>query len=167
MKPGFYNTGQTIDGNDQPKGYNCHVTRYEKHFLFPATAIYSFELTDTHPLFFVHPDGRWIQPNRAFETDQGSVPALVQLFIPKDRYLGFYFHDSGYASKGLWVSHNGGKTWVFDPMTRRQVDELLKLMVPLDPVPGSKLEATNIWLGVRLGGWVSFGKGDLKKRRKV
>jgi hypothetical protein len=163
MKAGFYNSGQ----NGQLKGYDAYVIRYEHNWILADTAIYHFTLTPIHPLFFIHPDGRWMQPNKMFETDQGSVPALVQLFIPKDRFIGFYFHDSGYASKGLWVSHDKGVTWKFEPFTRKQLDDLLHDMVLLDPEPAGECQANSIWTGVRIGGWASYGKGDLRKRTSI
>jgi len=141
------------------------------------------------PLTFVHSDGTRLQPDRHFFTNQGSIPRFppfIRMFIPKDRFLGFYLHDSGYMDKGLWVlkpserpmkwtmtatvdetgmiGHEPHGEYVFTEMTRKQVDDLLYDMILADPIPGSTATAWLVWSHVRMyGGWSGWGKGDVGK----
>jgi hypothetical protein len=124
------------------------------------TTIYEYTAKE-NPLTFVHSDGARYRPDNHFFTDQGSVPRFppfIRMFVPKDRFLGFYLHDSGYAFGGLWI--NGA----FRVMTRKQVDDLLYDMILADPIPGSKATAWLVWSHVRLyGGLAGWGKGDVGK----
>ena len=96
---------------------------------------------------------KYFAPAVVFTTDQGSVPRVGQLFIPKDRFLGFYIHDSIYLLGGAYI--NG----VFVIMTRKQADDLLFEMIMNDPLPGTPLTAWTVWSAVRMFGASSW-KGN-------
>lgn len=162
MKPGWINTGMIVDGVEQPKGFDIYPIRVETRRLLPDRTIYRFELMPDTPLTFIHPDGRWMQPCKLFETDQGSVPWLMQRWIPKDRFIAFYLHDSSYLTAYAWTSFDHGETWGKQTLTRREADAILKIGTLLDPAPATERQARAIWLGVRLGGWAAW----LRKIRK-
>lgn len=138
----------------QKRGFSCdEVYRQKRIWPFPPKTIYRFRLILVRPLTYRNDEGFW-QPNRTFFTDKGSVPLFVQPFIPSDRFIGFYFHDSGYKHGYLHFSENGLD---FKPrkMTRKQLDNLLFEQAWNDPVPG-RASAGFTWCGVRTGGWFSF-----------
>ena len=124
------------------------------------TTIYEYTAREK-ALTFVNKHGTRYQPDRHFFTDQGSIPRFppfIRMLIPKDRFLGFYLHDSAYMDKGLWIDGR------FTPMTRKQVDDLLYDMILADPIPGSKATAGLVWSHVRMYGWTAgWGKGDAGK----
>lgn len=159
MKAGFYNTG--IDG--QPDGYEINEVRQQRYMLVFYKTIYEFILNRKQPLMYVSDNGTMYQPDAHFETDQGSIPRCLQFFVQKDRFLGFYFHDSGYRFKGLWVSYDSGKTWRFVELLRAEVDALLREMIKNDPYSGNIITRCAIWVGVRIGGWYGWGRGDERK----
>ena len=99
------------------------------------------------------------KPDNHFFTDLGSVPLTLQYSLPKwfakDRYIRAYiFHDSAYKHGGVWVCING--KWTFRNLTRKQADDMLYHMLIAEGA--SKANARAIWLGVRAGGWYSWGK---------
>jgi hypothetical protein len=139
-----------------PKGYWL-VKDEEKSTWWKA--IYDFSLVLHAPLTFHDGSGRAITPNRHYLTDMGSIPRfppILQAVVPKDRFLGFFHHDSGYEFGGLHVDG------VFTPMTRRQIDDLLFDMILADPIPGGRAIAWTVWSQVRL-----FGRGNFGKRTEL
>jgi hypothetical protein len=74
------------------------------------------------------------------------------------------FHDSSYHEKGLWCSVDDGETWFFQKMTRGECDDFLCLTVEYDVNPGGFVNRNAIWLGVRAGGFMGYGRGDYRKR---
>lgn len=154
-KPGFINSGMEVDGVLQPDGFDINPIRIEPYlFNFkwnPFTkTIYQFKLLDP-PFTFIHPDSRWIQPGKVFETDQGTVPKIFQPIIPKDRFLGFYPHDFACRYGYLWVSKDNGTTWNKEYIKRWEADALLEIMVQYDPVPGWWITRKIIKTGVNIG----------------
>lgn len=131
-------------------------------------AIYDFRNNPDDPLTFHCPDGTEIQPDRHMESDQGSVPALIQWLVQKDAYDGFYPHDSGYEFRGLWCRRRErfdscgyvdflppeasqmAEAFHFVPFTREQVDSLLWATVGADG--GSRAERNGIYAAVVAGG---------------
>ena len=183
MKPGFYNTGMIVDGVKQLKGYECDQLMQVPYltigsWVLSYKAIYDFTLNPLHPLTFLHPAGVFIRPDRHFQTDRMSNPKCTQWIWERDRFLGAFFHDSTYCHGGLWMAR--GASWKsvpeldetgtikflpkfeFQEMSRLEADNLLAVMIRHDPAPGSRLSAAAIWLGVRLGGWASWQKGDFR-----
>jgi hypothetical protein len=163
MKAGFYNSGM----NGQVQGFYVYPVAQADLFWLWHKTIYQYDENSLSPMTFVHPDGRWIRPNKSFQTDQGSIPRVYRVIIDKDRFLIFYLHDSGYMEKGLWVSLDQGKTWTFQEMTRAEVDDLLLPGISFDPCPGNAATAYAVWSAVRIfGGMAGWGKGDRKKRKQ-
>ena len=118
------------------------------------------------PLTFHHPDGRHIRPDNRFKMDFGSIPLLAQIMAPATfspyRFRKSYtFHDSGYRHKGLWVYDADPARWEFRAMTRREIDDLMAVMIRAEG--GRLLQAGPVWLGVRLGGWWGYaGRRDMR-----
>jgi len=133
------------------------------------TALYEFINDPDDPWTFHHPDGYLVRPDKHFITDMGSVPKILQGLIPvlfsKDLWLGDYcMHDAGYKHGGLWFAKRNITTFIFCKMKRGVVDELLDLTIHASG--GGCLSSAPIWFGVRLGGWFSFDKGDLRDEVK-
>jgi hypothetical protein len=137
---------------ENPQGYSLTWLRNERYAWLFTKAIYEFQLNLDSPLTFHHPDGRRIQPDRhVSETDMGSVPLTLQMWIPKDRYLlAFLFHDSGYDHGGLYVALPGQEQFGLAVMSRLQLDELLRLMCRAQGAWWTTAAA--IYRAVRIGG---------------
>lgn len=160
MKAGFINSGM----NGQIRGFEVWPIKQVPYLWLLSKTIYQYQENSLSPMTFIHPDGRWIRPNKSFQTDQGSIPRMLRLVIDKDRFLIFYFHDSGYMEKGLWVSNDKSVTWEFQKMERSEVDDLLLPGISFDPCPGNAATAYAVWSVVRMfGGFAGWGKGDRKK----
>jgi hypothetical protein len=77
-------------------------------------------------------DGMFLQPNRSFETDKGSVPLCLAPILPRDRYeVEMIFHDSPYQrldrhGAGYWVSKSLDGPYTFEPFSRYEVDGILR-----------------------------------------
>lgn len=183
MTGSFENTGflDAKTGELSPKGFTLSPIRQAPYLCPPGceswwpvrTTIYDCALNRKTPLTYVDANGdRW-RPDWHYETDMGSVPRLSQLIIPKDRFLGFYLHDSGYAHGGLWSLklfrigppglRNFDTRWIFVGLSRRDVDDMLRAMILADPCPGCRGTADAVWAAVRLAGWTAWNKGDLRK----
>ena len=96
MQPCFFNTGirDPAIKRDDPTGYKCFVVRQADNGWFrPLKAIYRLEVVLATPITYLASDLFFYQLDRTFEFDQGSVPARAQVTVPKDRFLGFPFHD--------------------------------------------------------------------------
>lgn len=122
--------------------------------------VYRFKLDEVTPLTYYCGSWFW-QPNKKYLTDMGSIPVALQVFpqLHKDRYLlSYMFHDSGYAFKGLYSSGRHDGQFTFFPKTRAEIDEMLFDMLQAEGA--TWLVRWTIYLGVRAGGWVAFGKGD-------
>ncbi len=169
-KARFINTGLVIAGIQQPEGYKIkdagqvpylHIGK----FVLSYKSLYEFTLREPN-LTYIDSDGVWYRPDRHFITDRMSNPKITQCIWQESRFLGPLFHDSAYCHGGLWVSFDQGKTWKFHEMSRCEADNLLARMIIHDPYPGNYLSAGAIWAGVRLGGWLSWGKGDSRRERQ-
>lgn len=160
MKAGFYNSGM----NGQTRGFYLYPVQQVPYLWLWGKTIYEFDLDPTIPLTFVGTDGIWYRPNKSFQTDMGSIPRMLRTMIDKDRFIGFFFHDSGYMEKGLWVSDDKGVNWYFRAMQRAEIDHLLAVMISHDPCPGNLVTACAIWAAVKSFGWMSYGKGDEKDK---
>lgn len=113
--------------------------------------IYEFTICEHNPLTFRHPDGLYYQPDRHFLSDQGSIPHILQRYLPKDQFpRSYYVHDSMCEHEGAYVSgSNLPGSFDFLRMSRKQVDDALRVMVRAEG--GSWGRAYAIWLGVRAG----------------
>lgn len=153
-KPGFINQ----------QGYECPKIRDQKYFfgLLPPKAIYRYKSDEDNPLTLLFTDGKYYRPNKNFETDMGSVPRVLQFFIPKDRFLlSFIFHDSIYKEGGIWVSDTYDGPYVFKKLSRSKGDSMLKVMTTLEPSPAGVVASSCVWFGVTVGG--HFGYHPSKK----
>ena len=129
------------------------------------TALYEFINDPDDPRTYHHPDGYLVRPDNHFITDMGSVPKILQGLLPilfsKDLWLGDYcMHDSGYKHGGLWFAKHDVTVFIFCKMPRSRVDEMLDITIHASG--GGCLSSAPIWFGVRIGGWMSFDKGDLR-----
>jgi len=89
--------------------------------------------------------------------DFSSTPPFLWIFtcfVPCRFSYSAVFHDEGYKHHYLVI--NGSKT----PVSRLFMDKLLNEMIPLEPDPGTKLEAWSYLKGVRWFGWLYWGSGD-------
>ncbi len=118
--------------------------------------IYNYQENPTSPLMFRDINGWDWRPSPKFTTDQGSVPAIINMFILKDRFLGFYLHDDAYRMHGLSVDRHDGYGWIFQKLSRIQIDDMLADMCRADPDKPWILICPAIWIGVRIGGWMAW-----------
>ena len=125
---------------------------------WPRLAIYRVTCSTT-PIVYHSPGGILYRIGHTFLSDRGTIPFGVRWLFPPDSYLpGFYFHDFGCSSGGLYVSYDAGKTWTFIPMTRAEIDDLLYLMV--GALGGGVIVRHLIWSGVRSeGSFAEFPSG--------
>lgn len=123
--------------------------------------LYEFTLDLVAPMTLVLDDGRSIRPDRHETTDMGSIPALAQLWVPKDStLLTFVLHDSGYIKGGLYVATRTGERHVFMPMTRAEVDVLMVVGAEAEGAP--PVARTVVYYMVRSFGWLAWNQ-----RRKL
>jgi len=156
-----------------PQGYSLPKVDSKRRLggLLASKAIYEYTTDLQAPLTFIDKDGRFRQPDRHLErTDLGSQPPIVQLFIPKDRYLlSVIFHDSAYAHHWTWIK---GKDQFYykTVITRKEADMLLREMVLVEgmmnlpknkilraiQIARTKADAAMMYAGVRAGGRFSW-----------
>ena len=152
----FINTGMVSTN----VGYRCFINQQFYVGKFTALkAIYTVISDLLQPIIYEANSGRWYKLVLSLVTDWGSVPALCQTFIPKDRFLGFLFHDNGYTYHQFQVSDDQGKTWYTIAVTKDQVDNLLKEAVLNDPYPGSKIESNAVYEAVHEFGQPGWDSG--------
>jgi hypothetical protein len=165
MKPGFINTGMTIDGVRQPVGYTARFDHSESWGYFWQRQIYEITIDDRNPLAFVDEFGFWWMTDRHYFTDFGSIPPPLQNIPGLDRErhrFPFLFHDSAYQERGLWRSPDCGENWRFIEMARVEADAFLSKTIRYDIIPGGTINRGSIFWGVRLGGLGHYGRGDLR-----
>ena len=137
-------------------GYNLDFETHSTNWAGMQTPIYRCWLDADHPLQFRMKDGTVLRTTDGFPTDGGSVkPIAAQLWIPKDRFIGFLFHDDIYQHGGCWRKRPGCD-WEWVRLSRAQADELLRMMCRCDPVPCGAWKSGLVWAGVRIGGWVAW-----------
>jgi len=126
---------------------------------------YEFITDPKNPLTFNHPDNFAIRPDNHFFTDLGSIPKIFQSLCPalfaKDLWERSYIlHDSGFAFKGLFFAQYDLMRFVFSPMSKKTLNNLLSLTIKAEG--GSALSSGPIWFGVWLGSGHAWDKGDLR-----
>jgi hypothetical protein len=134
-----------------PEGYDL-VKSVEDSSWWKAW--FHFTLDPVRPMTYVDPNGQQWRTGFHQLTDMASIPRLIQVCIPKDRFIGPYLHDYGYRFGGLY--RYNGISFVFNPLTRRQLDDMLYLQCLADPMPAWRSTACTIWTGVRAGGWTGY-----------
>lgn len=125
--------------------------------------LYHVHLDPENPLTFLDESTLTAyQPDRDFDTDQGSIPLPLQGIptLQKDKFLlSYLIHDSGCLFKGLYTSRfvwidgrpvfaNGINGFVFTKMLRADIDWLLRIMVREEGA--KKHTERNIYWAVRL-----------------
>lgn len=138
------------------------------HLLFWFKPLWSVNNYTSDPLTYHHPDGYKLRPNNKFTTDFGSVPFLAQTLIPRIfssfRWRKSYeMHDSAYMEGGLWYAEEGSEDYTLLRMTRSHADDMLSMWIKAEG--GNVINSAPIWFGVKIGGWASWGKKDLKKEK--
>ena len=112
-----------------------------------------YEFTSKNPtLTYIDDDKNEWTPDRHYFTDMGSIPKWLQFLIAKDRFLGFYLHDSGYKFCGLY------KNGKFVYLSRKDIDELLYKMCLDDPIKPWNSTAYVVYKAVREFGAYSYGR---------
>lgn len=130
--------------------YNLHWLRTEMNGYEPKP-IYRFDNDLFDPLTWINDNGTWARPAQSFETDMGSVPAILQGIVsPLASSRGFPMHDSAFENHGLWISADKGATWVFILLTEQDVNDALHEWCRADEV--NQIESEEILWGVQLGG---------------
>lgn len=139
-----------------------------------TTTIWEFTNDPERPLTYHMPNGIEIQPDRHYETDLGSVPAVLQPLMANSRFLrSFLLHDSGYEYKGLWCRDRAEAAleeadpkfeWmpfvpVVDSFTyitfsRYQIDRLLYYMIGAEG--GNGAQRYTAFHAVNAVGWVKW-----------
>lgn len=144
-----------------PQGYKAPWHHnVDSCFVFKK-AIFEFTLDAQKPIIFEDGSFNLWQPDKHFFTDWGSIPVFLQWLIPKDAYLGYLFHDSGYGHHGLWLKEHKKEKFVFQELGREDVDLLLYNMMMAQEA--WKITAETVYKGVRIGG--SFAWNNHEKRR--
>lgn len=140
-------------------GYDLHRETVAPYLWVFRKTLFHFALDPAHPLTYRTADGDYVQPDRNFLTDWGSTPATMQLVVPKDRFIGYLFHDSAYCHKGLWFASHQDGPYTFHQLTRLAVDRLCLLdMIEADPCPPRCWEPGLIYGTVRTFGQVAWEK---------
>ena len=157
--------------------------RWHNEFPFPVSAtgrkvdgfppwrkreLYEYTAHRSHPATFQFASKGYVRPDRHFFTDAASVPEAAQLIVPKDlHWPSFVLHDSGYLKDhnghqghGLWFSSTLDGEYVWHPVTREEVDRLLRWSLDAAGYPH---RARLVWLAVRAGGWLTWGADKRQK----
>jgi len=151
-----------------PYGYDLVKIGAKRTLFGRRVAQYRFMLDPETPLTYVDAYGLKYQPNKRYETDMGSVPWLLQLRCPKDKYLvSFLFHDSAWNHGGIWCcSPDMDEPWDFMKLSRKEANDMLKEMVEVEgrtlnnePASEYKSDSRLIRFGVRIGRWVARLRG--------
>jgi len=108
-----------------------------------------------------------------FETDGGSIPPSLRLipFAHLDPFnftRSYLFHDCGFLYGGLYIEYPREMKFKFRLMTRKQVDKLLKEMLPFDKA--TLYDTFMIYLGVVIGSmfiWDKTKKPLIQKDERI
>lgn len=140
-----------------PRGYSLDKVRNDRYLLILKKVIYEFTLKEDNPLTYCSYGIQRIRPDRHLaETDMGSIPLSLQMFLPKDEFLlSYIFHDSTYKHKGLYFENKATGKYEFRELTRAEADRLLLEMIRAEG--GGIVKSRIIWVAVR-----SFGRFSWK-----
>ena len=117
----------------------------------PPKPWFRYWLDPLHPMTFVCADGTFLRCANTGTTDFGSVPPEFQSLVgPLDCAKAYIFHDSAFTNHGHWESYDRGATWVFVPMSMRQVNDNLFMMARAEGVDW--LESQEMHVAVDAGG---------------
>ena len=110
------------------------------------------------PTFCVEPH-TFIQPDKHFFTDMGSVPEALQAIVPKDLHLpSFILHDSACGHKGLWYADALQGPYIFRRISSREAARLLGMSLY---AAGYRYRADLVYRAVRRFGPQFDGQGNV------
>ena len=114
-----------------PHGYTCRHIRNE-WTVFPfRKAIFDFRLYSRRPATLQLDTHLFLQSDRHFITDKGTIPVCLRSILPHDAYeLAFCFHDSPHQRNdeqhgGYWTSSKLAGPYEFESCSRRDADDYL------------------------------------------
>lgn len=142
LKGKWVNAGLTI-------GFNLSNERPMDCLFWQRKTLYTYTPIYESPTYYEQVDGTCIAAGQFDPTDQGSVPVVIQKWIPKDGSHGFYTHDFIYKTGGAFFRYPGEKVWTFRQVTRAQADMLLRVSAQYDKkLPITAARAWWVWIGV-------------------
>ena len=120
MNPAFLNLN----------GYSIRKIGNVSYCWLLRKAVYEFTANHEWPITFRRGNGDYVQTDRHFQTDMGSIPRFGQLLIPKDSYLEpFIFHDCAFLHHGLWFKGPDDLCFSFRRMHMGEANALLREMM--------------------------------------
>jgi hypothetical protein len=145
MKPQIINRGgYTL--SDRASETWCGLWRVTK---------YTYTADRSAPLTYFDGSRYW-RPDNHFRTDGASIPPPLK-GLPGyggDDFVDGFFHDSGYAHEGLWVSEHPAGPWTFEPMDQKACDQMLYHVGLADGA--RRLTQANKYSVLRLFGWMAW-----------
>jgi len=118
--------------------------------IFPKD-LFLFTDNPADPLTYRAFDSTLYRPGATLETDKGSIPPFLRIFIRPSAYERAYImHDYGYRHGGFLVQKIGENPgFVFVRMSRQEIDLLLREMILNSG--GSRTKASAVYAGVKIG----------------
>ena len=165
MKNGFAGTiGNLIpllDENGEPKFSS---------FLWYRVPLFDYTSADEDLVFNFN--GVQYTMDRHFDTDGGSIPPVLRIIPfahlnPFNFPRAYFFHDCAYQYGGLYIKYENDEKPLFRLMTRKQVDILLKELLPYDGATWYDRFIINT--GIYLGSWAVWNtvrKPALQKEQR-
>jgi hypothetical protein len=142
-------------------GYTLTFSHHKKGWFGRSKPIFLFKLRHDTPAQWVADDGAVYRPAARFFTDGGSSPVVTHGWCYPFRFLGFFWHDSGYHDHGLTIKPLGETRFRFVKLSQVQLDDLLRVMCLCDPsLPCGRAKARLIWGILRGFGRWAWIKGD-------
>jgi hypothetical protein len=148
-----------------PQGYKAPWHHNIKQMLIFTKAIFEFTSDPNAPITFEDSNYNQWRTNNHFFTDWGSIPIILQPIIPKDIYLGYLFHDSGYGEHGLWIKKCGKNNFEFKELTIKEVNELLYQMMMSQNA--WKITATTVYDTLQVVGRFAWNNAQEKRKTFV
>lgn len=92
--------------------------------------VFEVTLDPVDPLTYQHPDGYFVQPDRHFYCDFGSVPWPFSLVVSRYGYPATWqFHDAGCQKHVLYYSESLAHPFDECPVSSADVHALMRLMI--------------------------------------
>jgi len=135
-----------------PKGFTSIIDPDERRRwgLFWSIAVREVTLDKDAPLTLRVNDGCYVQPDRHFTSDLGSIPPPLTAIpgLERDRFPKSYLlHDSACDNHGLYFSSTLTGPFVFCEMPSESVHKLLRSSVRAEG--GNAVNAAAIYAAVR------------------
>jgi hypothetical protein len=143
-----------------PNHFDLHVNKEDTQRY--GKEIYEFTNSVISP-FHLRIDGTSYYLDRHYKSDLSSIPRLLMWIKGFERYRWIHSalpHDQLYRNGYLYL-RNGNKV----KFTREQADEIYRLLIVeegriTDQVSLARIISPIQWLGLRIGGWFSFRRGE-------